>query len=208
MKSRSSTVNQPAHMGSISKMPAPMGTKSGYLELFIGPMFSGKTSELLKIYNRYKVCQMKILVINYIEDTRYSSTGLYTHDQTFIPCKFIEKLSDVNKLENEFIESEIILINEGQFFPDIVEWVKESIDVYNKCIYVCGLDSDFARNKFGSLIDLIPYCDKVTKLTAICVNCKNEDAIFTHRLSTEKQQKIIGSDSYISLCRYCYLSLN
>ena len=42
----------------------------------------------------------------------------------------------------------------------------------------------------------------------VFVNCKNEDAIFTHRLSTEKQQKIIGSDSYISLCRYCYLSLN
>lgn len=181
-------------------------SKSGYLELILGPMFSGKTSELLKIYNRYKVIGKKILVVNYKEDMRYSNTGLYTHDQICIPCKFVEKLSEIS--EEEFKESEIILINEGQFFQDIVEWVKEAVDIYSKYVYICGLDSDFSRRKFGYLIDMIPYCDKVKKLSAICINC-NEDGIFTHRMSNEKEQKLIGgSSSYISLCRHCYISSN
>ena len=94
-----------------------------------------------------------------------------------------------------------------QFLPS--SWVKYAVDIFNKSVYICGLDSDFERNKFGLLLDLIPYCDKVKKLKAICVNCKINYAIFTHRLGNEKKQKIIGgTSSYISLCRKCFLQIN
>ena len=73
-----------------------------------------------------------------------------------------------------------------------------------KKVYVCGLDGDFQRKKFGSILDIIPLCDDVIKLKAICKKCKMADGIFTKRLSKEKRQTVIGSEIYTSLCRNCY----
>ena len=98
---------------------------------------------------------------------------------------------------------DIILINEGQFFPDLYESVCKLVETHKKIVYVCGLDGDFKRNKFGKMLDLIPLCDNVTKLSATCVSC-NKPAIFSKRLSTEEQQVIIGSSNYSPMCRGCY----
>ena len=85
----------------------------------------------------------------------------------------------------------------------------EFVEVHKKTVYVYALDGDFKRNKFGSVLDLIPYCDKVKKLTSLCSICKNgTKAIFSHRLSEEEQQVVIGSDNYIPLCRKCYHEKN
>ena len=62
----------------------------------------------------------------------------------------------------------------------------------------------FQRNTFGDWLSLIAYCDTVEKLTSICCGCKNAPALFSHRLTKQKEQKVIGSDSYIPLCRKCY----
>jgi thymidine kinase len=100
--------------------------------------------------------------------------------------------------------SNVILINEGQFFPDLFEFVNELLKE-DKKVYVCGLDGDFERKKFGQILDLIPLCDKVTKLTSLCSICKNgTPGIFSKRISTEKQQTVVGSDNYIPVCRNCY----
>ena len=74
----------------------------------------------------------------------------------------------------------------------------------NKKVYVCGLDGDFQRREFGSILKIIPLCDEVIKLKAICKKCKKKPAIFTHRLSKEQEQTVIGSSNYVSLCRTCY----
>ena len=72
-------------------------------------------------------------------------------------------------------------------------------------VYVCGLDGDFQRKKFGQILDLIPLCDKVTKLTSLCSICKNGKAgIFSMRLTVETCQTLVGSDNYIPVCRECY----
>ena len=74
-----------------------------------------------------------------------------------------------------------------------------------KKIYIGGLDGDFERKKFGKILDLIPLCDKITKLVSLCSLCKNgTPGIFSMRLSQEKEQKVIGSDNYIPVCRNCY----
>jgi thymidine kinase len=76
---------------------------------------------------------------------------------------------------------------------------------HNKKIYICGLDGDFERKKFGSILDLIPLCDKVSKLTSLCSLCKDgTPAIFSMRLTEEKEQTIVGSNNYIPVCRKCY----
>lgn len=176
--------------------------RSGYLELILGPMFSGKTTRLINIYNFESDNNKRVKVINFSADTRYHDSMLSTHDKVMIPCVFAHKISDVCQ-ENMIYNYDIILINEGQFFPDLYESVCELVETHKKIVYVCGLDGDFKRNKFGKLLDLIPVCDNVIKLSATCSSC-NKPAIFSKRLSTEEQQIIIGSSNYAPMCRRCY----
>jgi thymidine kinase len=98
------------------------------------------------------------------------------------------------------------LINEGQFFDDLYDCVIDMLKE-NKQVYIAGLDGDFERKKFGQILDLIPHCDEVTKLTSLCSICKNgKPGIFSLRLSRETKQTVVGSDNYIPVCRNCYNS--
>ena len=179
---------------------------AGYLEIIMGPMFSGKTTKLTQIYKSFTAIGKQVVVINYSDDKRYSDTMLSTHDQTKIPCIFGKSLSEVRTLA-EVGAADIILINEAQFFPDLFDIVLELVEQYGKSVYLYGLDGDFERGKFGSILDLIPYCDRVEKLCSLCHICRNgEKALFSHRISNEMDQVVIGSDNYIPLCRNCYLS--
>jgi len=100
--------------------------------------------------------------------------------------------------------AEVILINEGQFFDDLVVCVQEML-YKKKRVYIAGLDGDFERKKIGQMLDLIPLCDKVTKLTSLCSSCRNGNlGIFSLRLTEEKEQTVIGSENYIPVCRKCY----
>lgn len=190
-------------------------SETGYLGLYIGPMYSGKTSKLIELYKQFTFCGVNTMTINYAEDTRYSNNMLSTHDMNMIPCIMATTLSEVVNIidksreeiekAKEFMNARIILINEGQFFKDIVEWVTVAVCKYNKCVYICGLDGDFKRQLFGNWLDLIPLCDSVEKLHSFCNGCKKRQALFSHRISSEKEQKVIGADAkYVPLCRKCY----
>lgn len=185
-------------------------SSTGYLELILGPMFSGKTSRIVEIYKQCKFCNIPVTVINHTIDNRYDDELLSTHDKIKIPCIKTNKLSDVWNMRKEtdanaiLESSDVILINEGQFFDDLYDVVIDMLE-HNKKVYVCGLDGDFERKKFGTILDLIPHCDNVHKLTSLCSLCKNGTrGIFSMRLTTEKEQTVIGSDNYIPVCRSCY----
>jgi len=186
----------------------------GYLEIIKGPMFSGKTTRLMEIYKKYSFCDINTMVINYEKDTRYSNDLLSSHDKVMIPCL---KALTLNTLYNvhdktgknvdDFMNAKIILINEGQFFPDIVEWVSIVVEKYHKNVYICGLNSDFKRDKFGNWLDLETISDNVVMLQSFCSKCKKRPAIFSHRLTNENDLELIGSDCYIPVCRKCYKML-
>lgn len=177
-----------------------------YLEIIVGPMFSGKTSKLTEIYKQCMFCNIPVAVINYALDTRYHDTMLSTHDKHMIPCIQTMLLAPMWETNTQVRGADVILINEGQFFEDLYP-VVESMLKAGKKIYISGLDGDFQRKKFGQVLDLIPLCDKVTKLTSLCSICKTgEPGIFSMRLTSETQQTLIGSDNYAPVCRNCYKS--
>jgi thymidine kinase len=182
---------------------------NGYLEIILGPMFSSKTSTLLEIYKKYKFCNISVIIINHTIDNRYHNTMVSTHDKVMAPCLQTNKIGDIwnseqNESYNTLREADVILINEGQFFEDLYDIVLDMLNK-NKKIYICGLDGDFERKKFGTILDLIPHCDKVTKLTSLCSLCKNgTPGIFSMRLTNETEQTIVGSENYIPVCRKCY----
>ena len=195
--------------------------QNGYLEIILGPMYASKTTRLVEIYNQCKFCDIPVAVINHDIDNRYDDELLSTHDKIKIPCIKTEKIFDIwinpisleesvdviPRIKDKFkvANSKVILINEGQFFPDLLEFVIELLN-HGKEVYVCGLDGDFERKKFGQILDLIPLCDKVEKLTSLCSICKNgTKGIFSMRITNEKEQTVVGSENYIPVCRGCYL---
>lgn len=177
---------------------------TAYLEVILGPMFSGKTSRLVEVYKQCKFCNIPVIVINHSIDNRYDDELLSTHDKIKIPCIKTEKLRNVFDNPSLLQDCEVILINEGQFFTDLYDSVVTMLSK-GKQIYVCGLDGDFERKKFGQILDIIPLCDKVAKLTSLCSLCKNgKPGIFSKRITCETEQTVVGADNYIPVCRTCF----
>lgn len=191
-----------------------MNKNIGYLELIIGPMYSGKTTSIIELNKQYSFCNLKTCIINYAEDKRYHDSKLSTHDKIMIDCYNTFSLKELfennsDKFDNLLEKNDVFLINEGQFFSDLFKYVKMMVEQYNKIVHVCGLDGDFQRNGFEQIIKLIPLADNIVKKTSFCVNCKNgTKALFSYRITSEKEVKVIGSDNYIPLCRNCYLQYN
>ena len=182
----------------------------GYLELILGPMFSGKTSTLKKIYDQCMYCNIPIMVINYEADNRYCDASfMSTHDRVMIPCiKGTSILEILEKNKEKVSESEVILINEGQFFEDI-HTVIHLVENLHKRVYICGLDGDFKKNKIGSLLDLIPHCDNVYKLKSLCSECRDgKSGLFSYRITDEIEQVVIGVENYKPVCRACFERLS
>ena len=182
-------------------------TPHGYLELILGSMFSGKTSYLLDVYKKCMFCNIPVAVINYAADDRYTTEPmLSTHDKQMIPCILANTISDAIQNNSEMIACvETILINEGQFFPDIEDQVKQLVEVGNKRVYICGLDGDFERKPIGNLLQLVPFSDHIIKLKSLCSLCRDgTPGVFSFRTSREVDQVVIGSSNYVPLCRGCY----
>jgi len=176
----------------------------GTLDIIMGPMFSGKTELLIKKYNTCKeqLDKEKIIAFNYYKDTRYGEDKIISHSGKKIPSINIETLSEIFE-DDDFSKRTHIFINEAQFFPDLKQSIIKLIEEYNKNVVICGLDSDFKREKFGYMWDLIPYSDNIVKLKGTCNDC-SMPSLFTFRITNEKDQEVIGSQNYIPLCRKCY----
>lgn len=181
--------------------------KSGEINIIIGCMFSGKTTELIRECRRRLTINQKVLGINYSDDKRYTTEDyIVAHNLEKIKCIRAKYLKDIS--DDDIKNVDFIFIDEGQFFYDLKEYVIKWCDEYKKSIYVISLDGDFQRNTFGQVFDLIPHCDNITKLKALCKLCSDgTDALFTYRMSQENNQVVIGVDNYAPLCRKHYLEL-
>lgn len=184
--------------------------KSGRIDIIIGSMFSGKSTELIRRINRYKVLSKKILVINHKLDQRYSESSISTHSNMKLECISLQNLNDIKinkEFKKEYDNCEVLVIEEAQFFEDLYEVVVNAADNDNKIVIVAGLDGDSNREEFGDILKLIPKCDSVKKLHALCVKCKDGTcASFTKRLVKNDSQIYIGVSEFIAVCRYHYLN--
>ncbi|KAL1140870.1 hypothetical protein AAG570_000798 [Ranatra chinensis] len=164
-------------------------------------MFSGKTSEMIRRLQRYRLAGYKCLVIRYAHDTRYSSDSVATHDGFTEPAVQATRLNkDVGQLALQY---SVIGIDEGQFFPDIIEFCDWLAD-QKKIVVVAGLDGTYQRVGFGNFLSLIPLAESVVKLSAVCMSC-SRSAPFTKRISNDTEVEVIGGvDKYMAVCQMCY----
>lgn len=177
------------------------------IEIILGCMFSGKSTELLRRVNRYESIGKNILLINHNNDIR-TGNNVSTHTNYTKPAtKTNSLLSLINT--TEFLKADVIGIDEAQFFTDLYQFIIQ-IEKYNKIIIVAGLDGDYQRKPIGQILEIIPLCDSIVKLTALDMESKDGSlGIFTKRLISSSQQILVGSvDTYMAVSRNNYLKFN
>ncbi len=178
---------------------------SGSLTLIIGPMFASKTTTLLSFIEKYDKQNYPILIIKHQSDMRYGKDDIiYTHDKKSVSAMTLSQLNVLFK-EDCFRNAKAIFIDEGQFFPDIYDFILNAVDGLNKIVFVSALDGDFERRPFPEISKLIPLCDDIIKLKAVCKYCQDgEDALFSWK-KKETHIEIGASELYTPLCRKHYL---
>jgi thymidine kinase len=182
----------------------------GRLELILGPMFASKTTELIRIADRYRSIGKNILAINHSINNRYGTNQISSHDMRVMnDCIISDRLSRVFEENRErFDTADVIIIEELQFFTDCYEIVTDWVDNYHKIVVAAGLDGDFKREPFGNVYKLIPHAEKLVKLRAFCsVCCDGTHAHFSQRIVKNDATTVVGSsETYRAVCRYHYLN--
>lgn len=182
------------------------------LELILGPMFSGKTSALQSIIRRHEVLGLKCVAYKPQIDGRYGDDEyIYSHDKikvSSIPVTYLTQAARASAYD----DANLIVIEEGQFFKDLYEFVLKAVETDGKHVIVAGLDGDRFRKPFGQLLQLIPLADRITKLTSLCKLCATSGeaipALFTYGVTeTTETVHVGGAECYMPLCRKHYLEL-
>ena len=185
----------------------------------IGPMFSGKTSELIRLIDRKRIAGKKCLIVKHITDTRFDNfqctefqehcqKHVTTHSQMRYHKCDINYLSEFNDdIATQYLSKgyDVIAIDEGFFFKGINEFCNKLANNGIEVI-VATLESSYKQELFIEIGNLISNSENVTKLSAICMRCKVEDASFNIRIIDSDKEILVGDvGMYQSVCRKCLL---
>jgi thymidine kinase len=191
-------------------------TGEGYLELCIGPMYSGKSTAIMLKITQMADIGFNVLYINHSDDIRTTEGQdniATSHNSQYKTLSKKVKGIKVSKLSGiDVREYDYIAVDEGQFFTDLYDTVIHWVTQYGKNVSIASLDGDAYRRRFGQVLDLVPHADKVTKYTAYCDICRDRfrrvrPAPFTARLAkdTSSISKMVGGrDLYRAMCRECH----
>ncbi|GLT80197.1 hypothetical protein SLA2020_516500 [Shorea laevis] len=177
---------------------------SGQIHVIVGPMFSGKTTTLLHRIQSESITGRSVAVIKSDKDARYGLDSIVTHDGAKLPCWALANLSSFKEKFglDAYDKLDVIGIDEAQFFEDLYDFCREAADHDGKTVIVAGLDGDYLRRSFGSVLDII----RLAELTARCELC-GKRAFFSLRKTEETQTELIGgADVYMPVCRQHYVN--
>lgn len=189
-------------------------TPKGWIEVICGPMFAGKSEELLRRINRLKYADVDYLLFKPKIDTRTKKTAK-SRDGREIPAIVIEKSTDIfDNLDKLDEKPHVIAIDEAQFLDEELADVCDHLANNGIIIFIAGLDNDFRGEPFTTMVKLLSIAEKVTKLTAICTECGAE-ATRTQRIidgepaSYDSPLVLIGNnESYSARCRHHHIVKN
>jgi thymidine kinase len=166
---------------------------SGSIEVVCGCMFSGKTEELIRRLRRATIAKQNVEIFKPVIDTRYDDEKVVSHNKTAIRSTPVQFASDILLLSGE---SDVVGIDEAQFFDDQIVDVCRTLANNGKRVIVAGLDMDAQGNPFGPMPQLLAIAEFVTKLHAICT-VSGSLASFSYKLSdSEKTVELGETDIY------------
>jgi thymidine kinase len=172
------------------------------LELIIGPMFSGKSTYIIRSYELYNK-KYKTIILNFYKDNRYNE-GDYVCTHNNEKEKAI-KLKNLTDLDKKYYENQVFIIDEGHFFNDLKPFVLNLMKL-NKKVIVIGLNGDIFAQPFANIVSLIPYSNKILSLTSLCSLCETESKGFmhikkTHTTNQGEFKEIGGEEEYKTVCK-------
>lgn len=183
--------------------------KPGWIEVVCGPMFAGKTEELIRRVKRMDFAKKKYIIFKPVIDDRYSISEVVSHSQRKVQAINISNSKEMAAYITEDIEA--VLIDEVQFFDEAVLEVCRTLANQGLRVICAGLDCDFRGNPFPIVANLLAMAEQITKLTAICVCCGNE-ATMTQRIINGLPARyqdptiLVGEkESYEPGCRKCHV---
>lgn len=174
----------------------------GWIEVVCGPMFSGKSEELIRRLRRAEIARQRVQIFKPIIDQRYASDHIVSHSDLRIHSDCVSTAAEVQaKLEPR---TEVIGIDEAQFLGEaLVELVVRLADM-GKRIVIAGLDTDYLGRPFHPMPELLAVADEITKTLAICMQCGNP-AKHTQRLIANEDLIVVGAEGmYEARCRRCF----
>ncbi|AUN23944.1 thymidine kinase [Clostridium botulinum] len=180
----------------------------GWIEVVAGPMYSGKTEELIRRIKRAEIAKQKVQVFKPEIDNRYSKQDVVSHAGDKIQSVPVKSSKEI--LEKLLDDTDVIGIDEAQFFDDFLVEIVSKIANNNRRVICAGLDMDFKGEPFGPMPKLMAIAEFVDKIQAVCMVCNNP-ATRTQRLINGKPAKksdpvvLIGAqESYEARCRKCH----
>jgi thymidine kinase len=173
--------------------------RAGWIEVICGPMFSGKSEELIKRIRRAQIARRRVQIFKHGFDARYDATDIVSHSQQKLPGVAVTVVTDI--LDMVDARTELVAIDEGQFFSKDLVDVANRLANLGKRVVVAGLDLDYKGLPFGPMPELMCAAEYVTKQLAICMVC-GDPANFTQRLTAATDQILVGaSETYEARCR-------
>lgn len=173
-----------------------------FLRIILGPMKAEKSTSAIRISRKFShFCS--VLLVNSAVDTRDEDEFIKTHAGEGAKCIKVHALAELED-RDDFKDAQIVIIDEAQFFPDLTKHVTVWCD--RKSYVVASLDGDAKQEKFGQVWELIPYCDYIEKLHALCEVCKDgTPAVCTIHIGEFNKQVSIdnmdGKSKYVAVCR-------
>jgi thymidine kinase len=177
-------------------------SNEGWVEVVCGPMFSGKSEELIRRVTRSKIARIPVQVFKPQLDDRYAEAAVVSHSQWSVDAQAVTGSTDLVRAVSD--QTRVIGIDEGQFFDEGLVDVVDNLAATGKQVIVAGLDTDYLRRPFEPIPALCDRAEYVTKMLAVCHRCGGP-ALYTQRIVRSDALVVLGAqDAYEARCRMCY----
>ena len=174
----------------------------GWIEVICGSMFSGKSEELIRRLRRAQIARQRVQIFKPKLDSRFSEDHIVSHSEMKIRSQLVARAREILDLLDG--RTQVIGIDEGQFFDMDLAYVCNNLADSGKRVIVAGLDQDFRGKPFDPMPELLSIAEYITKTLAICVRC-GAPANRTQRLVENSDRMLVGAtDAYEARCRLCF----
>src|SRR6202158_2769023 len=174
----------------------------GWIEVIVGPMFSGKSEELIRRLRRAEIARQRVQIFKPLIDQRYAKNEIVSHSGLEIRSDNVGTATEV--LHRVEPRTEVVGIDEAQFLGEELITVCMKLADMGKRVIVSGVAPDFLGRPFEPMPRLLAVSEEITKLLAICVRCGNP-AVHTQRMVENEELIVVGaSDAYEARCRRCF----
>ncbi len=178
------------------------GANQGWIEVIVGSMFSGKSEELIRRLRRAQIARQKVQIFKPRVDTRFADDHIVSHSEMRIESCTVATSRDL--LESVAEQTEVVGIDEGQFFDLELPMICNTLAEQGKRVIVAGLDQDYLGKPFEPMPQLLAIAEYITKTHAICMVCGNP-ANHTQRLVPSGERVLVGAQGvYEARCRRCF----